>query len=439
MSNLSRMFPVAAVAALLAVMWGLFASSALAQPVNLPQLLAVDRAGNTLVTVRGRDLRRETALLLDTSGQLAHCRTGAPATAAMAARARRDADGFLFTSEDGSGRSSLERWDARGGVDWEQVFELRPGFNRRPGLASTPDGGAALIEEFDVPGYLYEAQMVRLGADGTERWRTPLFAYGNGLSEYDLSVDRHGRLHFAASATRSPFSLNAPGTVRLGMVGADGRLAWLHAEAHGSAAQSKLFSDGNGDFWWYLSAHGWPSVPYRPSQLARWTPWGMPLATFEGPAMVAGSEIHQPAVDGSEAVWFLAFGPRELELVRVGTAGREARHVIDARREPRSAREGAYYWTLLSVAADAAWVAVLRPAIDGGPTVERYTRAGRAWSRRLPGQVSVQTLVATETGEARVLSENAGREPWLVSLSPRSGEERWRVSLSAAFAACQSP
>lgn len=416
-----------------AAICAMVASSAQAQPVSLSEVAAVDRAGNAVVTVHSSDFGRETALLLDASGQLVHCRTE---SRVMAARARLDADGFLFAAYGDVfvGDSTLERWDARGNVDWTHAFRLRPGDAGQRSFEPTPDGGAVLVEEVDLPSGGNQALMVRLGVDGAERWQTPLYIDPVGIGATDFSVDRLGRIAFAAAS--HPLPLSSFGTVRLGMVGPDGHLAWLHAEAHGSSAASQLLDDGNGDFWWHVGTHPWRGVPYRPSQLVRWTPWGMPLASFEGPALVAGSEILQPAAGNREAIWYLAFGWRDLELVRLGTAGIEARHAIDARREPRPARDSPYYWTLLSVAAEAAWVAVSRPAIDGGPTVERYTRAGRAWSRRLQGLEYVHHVMATENGDARVLTGAYGREPWLVSLSPRSGEELWRVSLSAAYAAC---
>jgi len=218
------------------------------------------------------------------------------------------------------------------------------------------------------------------------------------------------------------------------MVNADGGPGWLHQEARAQGAASALLDNGAGDLWWHLGAD-----LLHPSQLQRWTPWGMPLAVYYGPALVPGTEIIEPALDSRDALWYLAYSPtRDHELVRVGTAGLEARNLLDVRTSYRLGSDGRFnqFSTRLSVAAGSAWVAGSRNGVVDELTVERYTSDGLAMQRRVPGQARVLGLVATPADDARLLMEDPSGQGWLARLTPRRGEESWRVSGQALYEAC---
>jgi hypothetical protein len=411
----------------LALLWALACASALAEQAGLRNLV-VDRAGNTFVELVARDQSRIAAAVVDASGQLASCRVGDISVAAV--HARRDAAGFLVLIRDFSSlpllTRTLERWDGRGGVDWRYV-------TRGGDMAPAPDGGAVLWEEVHGrPDGRLQSQMLRLDPDGGLRWRADVFADFLAPRAVSMNVDKLDRVHFAAEPHAALIVAGPRGPARLGLVGADGQLAWLHQEPSFTLAPSVLLDDGSGDLWWFLGSTELvaSTVTYLPSRLQRWTPWGLPLVAYHGPAMVAGTEITQPALDDGDAVWFVAQGvARQSELVRLSTDGRMARHRIRPDLPVR-----------LAVADGSAWLAGPFAGNSSGATVsaslERFTEVGLAWSRRLNGRVAVWGLAATHDGAAHLAAAGSDREVWLSRLTPRRGDEVWRISLNAVADAC---
>jgi hypothetical protein len=387
---------------------------AVASPVFLNDQVAVDRSGNSLVSM-ARESGTAAIAVLDARGQVSYCRVGFQGKA----RARTDADGFLVLRDYAFLTQSLERWDGQGRVDWEFVT---PGSD----FAPMADGGAVLWEEeLEAPGVL-RAELVRLFPDGNLRWRAPVYSAPSAALSVDLVGDSQGRVRFATAPLANVLTGEFYGIARLGMVGADGQLAWSYSEPRATASDSRLLDAGDGDMWWYLSLSRLSArlITYFPSQLSHWTPWGLPLATFDGRALVAGTEILQPASDHQGSVWYLAGQEAGIrELARIGNVGREARHPI-ALNDP----------IVLDANAGSAWLT--GSTTSGQLAVQRYTHAGPAWSRVLPDRNRNLRLIVTPSGDARIASQDQEGAPWLSRLTPQHGEVAWRVSLTNVYEAC---
>lgn len=416
--------------AFLAAGWLLACASASADPVYIRNGMAVDRAGNTLVHLGSRS-QPGIVVLLDASGRINHC--GPPGTYDIDARPRRDGAGFLVRRSDFSVDGRIERWDARGRVEWR--FDA--GFNRD--FATTSDGGAVIWEvAFGQPDDRVLMQMVRLDSAGLPGWRSPVYSDWQRPTSVDMHEDNLGRIYFAAEPELIFPTAVPRGTARLGMVNADGRLGWIVEEPRSSLTPVRLLDDGRGDLWWYLGPGSFAAQvgPYRPSQLQRWTPWGLQVASFDGPAMVPGTEIVQPVLEGRDGVWYLAFrdsDPRE--LVRVGSAGREARHPLDYGISFNDGYGRAWH-VQLAAGGGAAWIGGRSNAVDDRLKVQRYTAEGLSWTRFLPGGDEVRGLVVTDAGDARVAARGVRNSAWVARLAAENGHEIWRLSADSLYREC---
>lgn len=410
----------------------LVAAPASASSPFLGRELAIDQAGNALVNFGAAGAFEPVVAVVDPDGNVLHCRPDAPMTDV---RARLDAPGFLaLRFEFGHFPDShhLERWDGRGTVEWSY---------RTAGddFAPAPDGGA-VVWEVEYGSGRAQSKLARLDARGTILWRENVFADGSAPFGVDLRVDTFGRVLFAANP-QSLFHVNGPrGTAHLGLVNADGSLAWIQREARFSLTETRILDDGAGDFWWFVgrSLLAPPVVDYRASKLERRTAWGLPLAAVDGPALVPGSEISEPQVDDRDVLWFLAEGPSRGDLVRLTREGRIQRHSLASRIHVRlhPLFGPTPYPTGLSVQSGSAWVAVSEPGVHDQLTAARYTESGLAWSRRIGGVERLRELVAAPAGDARLLATDGDDLGWLLSLDPRRGEVLWRKSMREVTAAC---
>lgn len=373
----------------------LIAAASMVQPVTAQSLFllnafAVDRAGTTLVDVAG-------ARLIDDRGQLRACGL----TTVAQAVPRLDASGFLVRLMEGATPPTLrvEQWSGSGAVQWQVET---PFFSS---MAAVP-GGGAVISRQSVGEEAIEFQ--RLDASGNEVWRSTLANTERPPSFYDYSVDDRGRTLFTMPRPQGEQRWQ----VEVGMLDADGRVAWLQSEIRDGFSIPVLVNDGQGDFWWHQAGSATLSTTV-PSALQRLSPWGLPLSRNTGPELAAGREIERPVVGANDILWFLATKPNaDVELARLTPGGKLARY--PTRRS---------LVTQLVADGEGAWLAAYTGAYEF--TVEHYTAAGRQWSRVLRGLRDVR-LEVQPGGDLRLLAlESDGVS--VRRISAATGQVLWRL------------
>jgi hypothetical protein len=397
---------------------GLAATGAAAR-IEVDPKIAVDRAGNLLVMGYESPLsglgQTYTAMVIDSAGRLTGCKNVDPTTRALA---RADAPGFLVDTSSAADRlvPQIERWDARGASEW--TFEL-PRQNAPRGLLASADGGALLWLHRNPNRGEWDNQLVRLDSGGRLVRRTDIFPARFPSCSVSMHEDDFGRVQFATGGPCGPFGERI-GSV--GLINADGRPAWRFDEFTPNFARRWILRNGNGDFWRVVDAFN----DLVTSRLELWTPWGLQLAEFEGPALVPGTEITQPQLDGGD-VWFLATGVNRMELARAGRTGLQARYDLGT----------SIGFDILAARGGHAWV--LTNGIGGarvGSELRLYSRNGPAWQRQFVGMSPLQ-VVADDRQSARVLLRGAS-DSWLMSLAARRGETQWQRSITEAFLDCKS-
>lgn len=371
------------------------AAASMVQPVTAQSLFlinafAVDRAGTTLVDLAG-------ARLVDERGQVRACGL----TTVAQAVPRLDAPGFLVRLMEGPTPPTLrvEQWSGSGAVQWQVET---PFFSS---MAAVP-GGGAVISRQSVGEEAIEFQ--RLDASGNEIWRSTLVITEQPPSYYDYSVDDRGRTLFTMPRPRGAQRWQ----VDVGMLDAEGRVAWLQSEIREGFSIPALVNDGQGDFWWHQAGSATPSTTV-PSALQRLTPWGLPLSRNTGPELAAGREIERPVVGANNILWFLATKPNaDVELARLTPGGKLARY--PTRRS---------LVTQLVADGDGAWLAAYTGAYEF--TVEHYTAAGRQWSRVLRGLRDVR-LEVQPGGDLRLIAlESDGIS--VRRIAAATGQVLWRT------------
>ncbi len=373
----------------------LFAAASMVQPVTAQSLFllnafAVDRAGTTLVDVAG-------ARLIDDRGQLRACGQ----TTVAQAVARLDAPGFLVRLMEGATPPDLrvEQWSGTGAAEWQVET---PFFSS---MAAAP-GGGAVISRQTVGADLIEFQ--RLDASGSERWRSTLANAEQPPSFYDYSVDDRGRTLFTLPRPQGEQRWQ----VDVGMLDAEGRLAWLQSEIREGFSIPVLVNDGQGDFWWYQAGSATLSTVV-PSELQRLSPWGLPLSRNTGPELAAGREIERPVVGANDTLWYLATKPdAEIELARLTPGGKLARYPTRRTLVTQLVADG-----------DGAWLAAYTGHYEF--TIELYTASGRQWSRALRGLRDVR-LEVQPGGDLRLLAlESNGIT--VRRIAAATGQVLWRT------------
>lgn len=364
---------------------------AAAQSLFLPNAFVVDRAGSTLLDIAG-------ARLVDARGNVRLCGQAM----VMQAHPRLDASGFLVRLSEGPLPPTVrvEQWSGSGVPQWQVESTFFSG------IAAVPTGGA-LISRQQVGDDLIEFQ--RLDARGNELWRSRAVRGEQPPSFYEFMVDKHGRALFTLPRPVSERQWQ----VEVGMLDADGRLAWVHRQSRGGFSIPTLADDGQGNFWWHLGAL-LTTEGGQPSALVRMSAWGTPLSQRLGRELVGGREIERPVAGAEDDLWFLAGKPDvDVELVRLPEGGGLARFPTGRRVATQLIADG-----------DGAWLIANTGVHEF--TIDHYTAAGRQWSRVLRGLRDAR-LDIQPGGDLRLLAlENSGIS--LRRISAATGQLLWRKS-----------